>query len=320
MLLSNCYSTFNLVEPELFQPPKAVGYPSSLFVTWTAPLKPNGVIFFYQLEVNNIVRYAGAGFSANITGLKVYTRYELRLRAANAIGFVTSETHAYTGQLPPGNVSAPQVRVLGSRRLAVAWHAPSILNGVISKYEVLTATADISSQYTIAYTGNSNILNTVITTLIPGTLYYVRIAASTGGGRTIGAVATAKTFESAPEAVLPPLPLPVSASAINVTIQIPQKPNGVILYYVLFQDGVAVQNGSALFYQGRGFHPYSRHTYRTRACTAKGCGESDAVAVYTLDSQPIGNVTLTARITGSMSFTASWSAVQIPNGIIRFEA
>lgn len=283
-------------------------------------MKPNGVILFYQLEVNDTVRYSGAGFNANITGLQVYTRYKLRLQAANKIGIVTVETHAYTGQLPPGDISAPQLRVLGSRRFDVTWRAPGVLNGVISKYEVLVATADIPSQYTVAYTGNGNIFHTTIATLIPGTLYYVRIAASTGGGRTIGAVATARTFESAPEDVLSPLLLPVSASTINVTIQMPLKPNGVVLYYVLFQDGLPVQNGSVLFYQGKGFRPYSRHTYRTRACTAKGCGESDAVAVYTLDSQPIGNVTLTARITGPRSFTARWTAVQIPHGIIRYEA
>ena len=277
-------------------------------------------MLLYQLEVNgvNISKLATAELSYNATGLQVYTRYRIVLRAGNSIGLAQIETQIYTGQLPPQGVHAPQLRVLGSRRIEVTWRVPDILNGVISKYEVLVATTDVMSQYTVAYTAASDAFNTIVANMTPGVLYYVRMAAWTGGGRTIGNLSTAKTFESAPEDVLPPALDPVSPFAINVTIRVPLKPNGVIIRYELYHNNNLVKNDTLLHFQSVGLQPYSRHTYRVRACTAKGCGESSPASIYTLDAPPVGNVSLQATTTGPRNLRAQWTAVHIPNGIIRY--
>lgn len=276
-------------------------------------------MLLYQLEVNGalISKFPSSELSHNATGLRVYTPYRVVLRAANSIGTVTVEAQIFTGQLPPQGVHAPQLRVLGSRRLEVVWRTPDILNGLISKYEVLTSTNDIISQYTVAYTAASNTFNTVVANMTPGALYYVRIAAWTGGGRTISNVSTARTFESSPEDVLTPLLTPISPHAINVTIRVPLKPNGVILRYELYQNNNLVKNDSLLTFQSEGLQPYSLHTFRVRACTAKGCGESAPISVHTLDAPPIGNVTLQANTVGPRTLQAQWTAVQIPNGNIK---
>lgn len=261
-----------------------------------------------------ISRFAGAELSYNATGLQVYTSYRVVLRAANAISLVSAATDIYTGQLPPQGVHAPQLRVLGSRRMEVTWRVPLVLNGVISKYEVLASPVDVLSQYTVAYTASSDTFNAVVGNMTPGALYYVRIAAWTGGGRAVSNVSTAKTFESAPEDVPAPLLDPVSSFAINVTIRLPLKPNGIIIRHELYQNGILIKNNTLLHFQSVGLLPHSLHSFRVRACTAKGCGESRPVSTYTLDAPPIGNVTLRAIATGPRKLEALWTAVQIPNG------
>ena len=311
---------FYITVPELLQPPTAIAYPHALFITWRPPLKQNGIMVLYQLEVNGLTisKFPSAELSYNATGLQVYTRYRVVLRAANTIGVVTAEAQLFTGQLPPQGVHAPQLRVLGSRRIEVTWRLPNTLNGVISKYEVLTAKADVMSEYIVAFTAPSNTFTTIIANMTPGVLYYVRIAAWTGGGKTTGNLSTARTFESSPEVVLTPLIDPISPFAINVTIRIPLKPNGIIIRYELYQNNILVKNDSSLKFQSRGLLPYSLHTFRVRACTAKGCGESAPVSIHTLDAPPVGNITLQASTVGSRTLQAQWTAVQIPNGNIKY--
>ena len=304
--------------PESLAPATAVAYPRALFISWKAPIKPNGFIMFYQLNVNGIPKYGQTRFSVNVTGLTVYTSYLVELSACNKKGCVKSFNNILTGQLPPAGIHAPQLRVLGSRRIDVTWTKPATLNGIISKYEILVAKNDANSKFTVAFTGTPDSFHTILANMTPGTLYYIKVAAYTAGGGGMGNASVAKTLESAPEDIPKPVAVAVSYSSINITIQRPNKPNGIIIYYVLFQDNIPVLNATSLFYQGNGFSPYSRHTYRTRACTAKGCGESDLTVVYTLDAQPGGNVSLQANPTSSRSFRATWTPVQIPNGIIRY--
>lgn len=277
-------------------------------------------MLFYVLEVDGgkVTKLAVSELSHNATGLRVYTRYRIVLTAVNKISLVSTQSDIFTGQLPPQGVHPPQLRVLGSRRIEVTWRLPDVLNGVISKYEVLVATTDVLSQYATVYTAESSIFNTIVANMTPGVSYYVRIAAWTGGGRTVSNASTAKTFESAPEDVLAPLLTPVSPFAINITIVVPLKPNGLIIRYELYQDSNLVKNDTSLHFQSAGLQPYSRHTFRVRACTAKGCGESNSVSAYTLDAPPVGSVTLTASTTGPRTLQAQWTAVQTPNGNMKY--
>eukprot|EP00794_Sanderia_malayensis_P020024 gene20024-21985_t len=305
--------------PEMLQPITALSFPYYLIISWKPPLRPNGIIILYQIYINGVTKHVNSGnqFTYNVTGLLVYTSYSVKLSACNNIACISVTTSVFTGQLPPSGVHPPQLRVLGSRRIDVTWQSPDVLNGVISKYEVETAVGS-SRNFTIAFTARPDLFHTVLANMTPGTQYQVRMVAFTAGGGTTSLPSTATTLESAPEDIPKPVVIPVSYSVLNVTMQVPLKPNGVIIYYVLLEDDSVVMNSTVLRYQGTGFRPYSRHTYRTRACTAKGCGESDLAVAFTLDAQPVGNVVLVANALSSRSFRANWTAVQTPNGIIRY--
>lgn len=300
----------------MLQPVTALSYPYHMVISWKPPVRPNGKILTYQLYINGETKYSGNAFTYNATGLSVYTSYTIKITACNSIACIPATTTIFTGQLPPSGIHAPQLLVLGSRRIEVRWREPDVLNGVISKYQVQLAERN-STGYKVVFTGTPTTFNTILANMTPATNHFVRISAFTAGGAGIGNVSQARTLESAPEDVPKPLVIPVSSSVLDVTIRTPLKPNGIVLYYVLLQDDVVVGNGTGLHYQRTRFLPYSRHTFRTSACTARGCGESDLAVAYTLDAQPVGNVSLQAHALGPRSFTARWNAVQIPNGIMR---
>ena len=297
-----------------------MAYPTALNVSWKPPRKPNGPIVLYQLNINSEANAFGIIYDSYIDNLNVYTRFTLMLRACNVINCASSQISVYTGQLAPEGIGAPQLRVLGSRRIDVSWTRPSKPNGVIAKYEVIIAERDVISKYVIAFNASASDFQTVISGLTPGKDYYFRIAAFTDNGnlRAVGNASVARTLDSAPEEIPPPIAVPVSPYSINVTILPPNKPHGKIVLYVLFEDDKPVMNSSSLHYQGSGFLPYSRHTYRSRACTSRGCGESDLTTVYTLDAQPNGSIILDARVLGPRSFRANWTAIETPNGIITY--
>ena len=117
--------------PDQFEDPTVERFPTALNVSWKAPLKPNGQILFYQVELDGKVKYNGVKTSAFNGGLKVFTKYKLKVSVCGEIACTSTTTEAVTGELPPGSVIAPQVKVLGSDRVSVMWAEPVTPNGVI---------------------------------------------------------------------------------------------------------------------------------------------------------------------------------------------
>lgn len=119
--------------PDQFGVPIVERFPTALNVSWKAPLKPNGKILFYQLELDGKMKYNGVKTSAYIDGLKVFTRYKLKVSVCGEIACTSTMTDAITGELPPSSVIAPQVKVLGSDRVLVMWAEPVKPNGLITR-------------------------------------------------------------------------------------------------------------------------------------------------------------------------------------------
>lgn len=306
--------------PNGFSPPNIVSFPTSLNISWQPPLKPNGVILFYQVDIDNVKRYSGKNLHTYIDGLDVYRLYNVKVYVCGIVACATNTLQVYTGQLPPQGVVAPQLRVLGSRRIEVKWFVPTQKNGQIQRYEIFQALSTSSFDMISVFNATSSTYKTIISSLRPGTLYFFRVTAFTEAGGTLGDVSQVRTLESAPEQIPQPVVSVVNSTALLVKVRPPKLPNGVINRYVLLQNGANILQTSTLpdDYLSKNLHPYSRHTFQVEACTSKGCGYSDPIEVYTGHAPPVGNIVLTATILDSYSAQASWTAVQSPNGVVTY--
>ncbi|GFR82563.1 usherin, partial [Elysia marginata] len=213
--------------------------------------------------------------------------------------------------------------------IQASWTQPSQLNGVLKSY-LLYATAVSTGSAEPPSTGpggaldelvyNSTVLITYTTIegLLAGTTYNISLGACTEGGCTVSVPAVATTEESAPQGVPEPVISAPSSSRLEVTWQPPQFPNGRITHYILLQNGAEVYNGLDHQYAVDGLAPYSRHTFRVRACTLTGCAASNQVEARTLEMPPQGNIVLSADVEDSRTVNVSWTTPENLNGFMTY--
>ncbi|XP_061670381.1 usherin isoform X4 [Syngnathoides biaculeatus] len=305
--------------PDAVSPPSALSTPSALFVTWKPPARPNGVITEYRLYQNNQMVYSGEERQHNITELGIYTAHVLLLSACTAAGCTnSSKVTMLTSQLPPGPLRAPTLTLLDSRTILVEWSRPFQVNGVLEFYSVFVAQGE--TELTIVHNSSELAEDHTLRNLTPGTAYTITVAACTGGGCTRSPPAQAVTEESTPEDVPPPLVTPLSPHALNVTWTAPDTPNGIIMSYGLWMDGVLISNFSSSqnFLVVKELFPWSKHVFRLQACTLRGCGKGPAVEVRTLERAPEGPILLELTNQSSRSLRARWTAPPRPNGYMRY--
>ena len=310
--------------PEGVPEPSVTRLPRSLVLTWSAPSQPNGVILRNNVTLDGRTVYSGPARNFTVTNLEVYTEYRLQLSACTRVGCAEGpEISVFTGELPPEGLDAPRLQVRGTSRIEVSWAKPRVLNGKISRYEVLVAVRDVVSDYTSQYNATADVFQTVLGNLTAGTLYFVRIRAFTAGGGTYSNASAVKTIEDIPDDIPAPLILATNKSALFVIILAPLKPNGVITRYELYQDGdlrtPVVNSSQRSNYTATGFTPYSKHSFQVRACTVKGCSFGEVGEGYTAEDQPRGVVRLNVTIVNASAVRAYWSRVAVPNGRLVYQ-
>ena len=283
---------------------------------WAEPRFPNGIIILYNLTLDGRLVYSGADQNFTISNLEVYTDYTLQLTACTRIGCAQGPAVTIkTGELPPEGVGLPTVRVRGPRKVEVSWNIPSRPNGEIVRYEVMFATIDVLGAYVSKFNATPNVTETLISNLTAGTRYYVRVRHFSGGGGTFSDAVQVTTHEDVPDNIPAPIVLALSPYALFVIMLPPGEPNGNVTRYELYQNSDLVLNVTRLTnYTANGLTPYSRHTFRVRACTVVGCSFGEEVVAFTDEIAPNGTVILTASILNATAVNASWTAVAIPNG------
>lgn len=309
--------------PEGVPVPTAVRYPRMLALSWPEPSSPNGIITHYNLTVDNLLKYSGVDREFNVSGLEVYKEYRIQLTACTMIGCSRGkEASVYTGELPPEGLTLPTLYVLGNDSMRVEWNQPAQPNGVITHYEIhISTTEPLGPGYKVVYNGSRSDLSARITGLTTGTLYYVRVKAYSGGGGTFSPANSARTVSGIPSDIPAPVLTAVSPYAIHVQILPPKKPNGVITRYELYQDNdtLPVLNVSQLAnYTASSLEVYSRHTFRVKACTIKGCNPSELAIGYSGELPPEGTITLQATIASASSVKVKWTRLTKHNGNVTY--
>jgi hypothetical protein len=80
-----------------------------------------------------------------------------------------------TAQLPPTFVEPPRLTVLGTRRVYAEWTRPEQLNGDLQRY-LLYVSLNPSLDGQVLYNETDQFEHYTIEGLIPGTLYFIRVA------------------------------------------------------------------------------------------------------------------------------------------------
>jgi len=112
----------------------------------------------------------------------------------------------------------------------------------------------------------------------------------------------------------------LSALAITITWRKPDKPNGIITEYQLYEVGK-----SSRLYAGLGMsftisnkEPYTKYSFYINACTVAGCTQGPSAEVRTKESAPRGLDAPRATVGGSRFVRVEWSPPLKPNGVILY--
>nr|XP_006813188.1 PREDICTED: usherin [Saccoglossus kowalevskii] len=309
-------------EPEGVNPPVATEKMStSLKLSWSEPYRPNGIITGYALYMENSVIYSGNLMTYTQTGLSTFTSYQFKLTACTVVGCTDSDVVSIsTGQLPPSSIDAPTIYVEGPRTIEVEWNPPNQMNGILENY-VLYVSIDASEFGDVVYNSTATVITSyTLNDLMPGTTYFIRIAACNGGGCITSSASIATTHEDPPQGVPAPSVIALSPYSLYVSWTQPDQPNGVITSYSLYQNGIVIQTGLLTTYTVLGLTPWSLHTFRVEACTTSGCTVGSATEARTQESPPVGDITFQVNVIDAYSVSAYWTSPSQPNGRIIYEA
>ncbi|KAL0969312.1 hypothetical protein UPYG_G00225390 [Umbra pygmaea] len=303
--------------PQAVSRPRAVSSPSCLAVSWAPPARPNGLITHYLLFHNGQLVYRGPNTHFNISGLGVYSHHALVLGACTAVGCSNSSlVTVLTSQQPPGHMQPATLTVLDSHTVYIQWSRPLQVNGVLQYYCVYMSVE--GEEPMCVYNTSELFEDHTARNLTPGTTYSFAVAACTAGGCSVSPCREVQTEEGTPEHVPAPSVTPVSPHVLNVTWTPPGAPNGEIVSYGVWMNGVLVQNSSSLWFHVENLTPWSLHSFRVHACTAQGCTLGPLVNARTMEMTPGGPVVLQADAQGAHAVRAKWSQPARPNGNITY--
>ena len=305
-------------------------------LNWKPPAVPNGVIIRYEVYrtvapaekrrkravtpssgqlVHSTNDTNKTNFKYADTGLKPHTQYGFSVRVINNGGFTNSDPLIITtSQAAPSSVDPPLVTVMSAYALNVTWKEPLEPNGVIQFYFVYRNNS-------IKYKGNE--LSFVDQGLEPYTMYSYTVEVCTGcivDCCTQSPPSSRQTAQAAPSGVRPPALEAQSALAIKISWGVPDKPNGIITQYQVYEVGGSspIYTGQDMTFTISGKEPYSKYSFYITACTSEGCTQSAPAEVRTKEAPPRDLGAPVATVGGSSFVRVQWSAPRSPNGVILY--
>ena len=285
-----------------------------ILVRWRAPVPANGIIIEYRLyqDAPSVPVLSGLDTSYNATGLSPYTTHMFVVEACTSVGCTRSASiSSRTLEAAPEGVKAPRVTALSPTSIDIQWDIPSSPNGRILQYSLLRNGIIIFNGTDRSVTDRNR---------TPNTAYSYRIRVTTGGGSTIGPASTVTTPEDVPDGLAIRRLTALNSTAIEAQWTAPTQPNGVIIRYVLYVDGSAIQAALQTTLIADGFQPFTIHEFQVEACNGKGCARSQRTSARTLQAAPANMSPPTVIALGPTVVQVSWSPPGKPNGIIaRYE-
>ncbi|XP_072753028.1 uncharacterized protein Dome isoform X2 [Anoplolepis gracilipes] len=112
---------------------------TTMFVTWQSPQAMNGVLRYYQVYYNDLVKKVEEWKNITLTGLLPYTEYAISVAACTVTCSEKSPIITQRTKIGiPGKVDMPKVRFINSSQVIVTWNPPQHPAGPIklAYYEI----------------------------------------------------------------------------------------------------------------------------------------------------------------------------------------
>ncbi|TWW67416.1 Usherin Usher syndrome type IIa protein [Takifugu flavidus] len=285
--------------------------PSKVWVSWTPPVEPNGVLQSYRIQRNNV----SFSFSFDPTVLNYtdeellpFSKYSFAIIACTSEGCITSgHTNITTLEAPPASVEPPRVNSFTSTSIDISWNKPLTQNGEVTEYLL-----KLNNQE--SYRGTDQ--NTVLSGLRPHTTYQLILLACTSGGCTTSTPISTVTDEAPPTDLPAPNLKVTGPESLEISWAPPEHPNGAITGYELRRDGEVIYVGTETRYHDFSLSPNVRYSYTLRANNSKGAASSVAATAKTHPSAPSGVGLPTLTPLGPNEVKVWWNSPARPNGDI----
>lgn len=285
---------------------------TSIRVSWSAPLLPNGIILHYRVVISDglsSIEIVRTDLSTDVTNLQPYTDYAVIVDACNSIGCVEGTTVVRTFEDIPQFIAAPFLLALNPTTVYVQWEPPARPNGVIISYTLRRDGLTIMEGNTQRYNDTNVLPNR-------GYSYTVQAFTSVGGSQQSPS-SFIQTPPDTPEDISPPILTVLGSDSILVQWEVPGQPNGEIQNYFLTVNGAVVfESPSVLEFRVEELAPFTVYQFRVDACTTT-CGNSSSVTERTGEAPPTGQAP--PRLSAPFQNTtvlAAWDPPTEPNGII----
>ena len=198
-------------------------------LSWEAPQSINEPIEKFELYRNGTLAYTGQSLSfvdGNLLAAQIYSYFIIAYN-----DFSNSSSSSASGRTPenvPIGISAPILEVLSSSSIEANWTLPAVSNGAILNYTLLLNSFPIYSGLGFSFT---------CIQLLPYRSYTFQLSVCNLKGCSLSDIATAVTFEAAPQGILWPSVSFNSPSSANINWTAPFMPNGVITGYEVWVNG-----------------------------------------------------------------------------------
>ena len=296
---------------------------TSLVLSWSEPLIPNGRILEYIVYLNNGIEFRGIDMTATLRRLNPFTTYTLQLEVCNSGGCSRgTEQNTTTAEIPPVGQGSPQLTVIGPTVVQIMWDPPQMPNGIIIQYDIIRQlSAPLGSNTNTSATVFSNVSDVVTRVYVdssvdPFTFYEYAIRAINSGGETVGPFANIQTSQSIPDGIPAPTLTAVSSSEVRVSWNDPTTPNGVITEYRVVRNGSVIRSTLDRLFVDTNLMPFTYYTYSITVCTIAGCGNGPIETVRTMEAAPSGVSPPMLTALSNSSIRIDWVSPSMPNGLI----
>lgn len=307
--------------PEGILPPTVTHLPNdihSLYVQWTTPEKPNGIIQSYNLQRNGTVPLSFTStdpMEYTDYNLVAFTWYSYKITVCTQGGCtVSNPALIQTQESAPVQVNPPIVTILSSTALNISWTIPAVSNGIIVEYHLYMDDTEIY---------NGAMLSYVKIGLIPYQEYDFNIEACTSGGCTMSGKVKGRPDDDVPMEMPLPILNVLSSRSVEIIWKPPVYPNGIVNSYDVRRNGKLIYTEILTLsgtlktnYIDYDLNPGTTYEYVVLARNNKGSVESLPVTAKTYSASPSGLDPPNVIALTSTSVQASWQPPAFPNGPI----
>jgi len=333
-------TTFHRSPQGLIDPSCSAHSASTIDVTWSVPLRPNGVVTHYDVfgVVNGVVVDFGRVSTCTsqcvfrASNLPAFTTIAIGYRVCIASGCNTSAScSARTASAAPANVHPPEAAALSSSAISLTWPLPQNPNGELIEYAVFflrlgtlpsyNASALSRNAFGLLFRSVANASRSFHHGQLrpyEAVAYFLTVTNRAGQGSSITVLG--RSGEAIPQNVRQPHVVRTSSTLVELVWSPPETPNGRISMYVVSvfaaNEPTVRYNTTATRILADGLVPFTSYNFSLSAVNGAGAATGQVIVVNTASDVPSGVTPPSGRALNETSAALEWDPPARVNGFL----